>query len=290
MTFISQEESVESGSPIELYRFSNLEDTFTYTSADVPVVFNSQTYEPNEISRTEDRAETLDEQRRLVVKLPASDPFVRRYIPTLPAQQDTLTVYKQHSTDGGSPETVVLFKGKVTNVAIEGVEALVNVLPESSVLQRTIPAQTCRNLCNHVLYDFRCKVAESQFRLDAEITAISSDGLTITVDGGSNVVPFTGLTLSAQLTSDVAFFNGGSLERGTLERRMIRESTDLGGNTADLVVLLPFTTISVGSSFQLLAGCDHQFPTCRDKFDNEENYGGFPYVPRKNPFLVGVDI
>lgn len=290
MTFITQEESIEAGTPIELFRFANLEDIFTYTSSKVPTVFNSETYAPTAIQRTEDQIESLEEQRNVVVKMPSTDPFVARYFATLPAQQDSLTIYKQHSTDTPTPETVVIFQGKVANVAVTGNEAKVNALSDASLLERTIPMQTSRNLCNHVLYDTRCKVVESQFRIAATVSSISADGLTIGVSTGAATVPFTGLALSAQLTADATFFTGGTLERGNLERRMVRSMIDDGGNTGTIVVLLPFAKIAVNDVFQLFAGCDHRFPTCKDKFVNSENYGGFPYVPRKNPFQSGIEV
>ena len=289
MTFIAQEESVESAAPVELFRFASLEDTFTYTSGNVEVVFGGNTYVPRAISRGEDQIESLDDQRRVVVKMPATDPFVARYFATLPAQPDVLTIYKRHTTDGPTPETVTVFRGKVANVAVEGNEAIVNALSDASILQRTIPMQTTRNLCNHVLFDSRCKVVETSFGMDVTITGISADALVISVSS-SDTIPATGNALSAQLTADSTFFNGGTLERSNLERRMVRSIADLGGNQAQITVLLPFASISVGSTFRLFAGCDHRFPTCSGKFSNETNYGGFPHVPRKNPFQSGLEV
>ncbi len=289
MSFLTQEESVEDAQPIELFRFSNLEDTFTYTSGQQDVVFQAETYTPNAITRGSDDVQTLDSKRQVVVKMPVDDPFVVRYIATLPATQDTFQLFRLHSTDTPTPEVQEIFCGKVTNVAISGNEALVNILSFGSILARPIPQQTSRNLCNHILYDSRCQVVDTQFSMGVTVTAISSDGVTITVSGGSNIILDTSLELSAQLTADAAFFNGGLLERGVLERRMAREVLDVGGNIATVVILIPFATVSVGGSLTLFAGCDHQFPTCRVKFANQRQYGGFPYVPRKNPFTVGVE-
>ena len=36
----------------------------------------------------------------------------------------------------------------------------------------------------------------------------------------------------------------------------------------------------------LFAGCAHDLTTCDVKFDAVLDYGGFPFVPRKNPFNV----
>jgi hypothetical protein len=34
----------------------------------------------------------------------------------------------------------------------------------------------------------------------------------------------------------------------------------------------------------MYAGCDHLLATCRDRFSNVANFGGFPWIPQKNPF------
>ena len=36
---------------------------------------------------------------------------------------------------------------------------------------------------------------------------------------------------------------------------------------------------SVGASFTVQAGCDKQFSTCHDRFNNRHNYRGFPHMP-----------
>jgi uncharacterized phage protein (TIGR02218 family) len=47
---------------------------------------------------------------------------------------------------------------------------------------------------------------------------------------------------------------------------------------------MPFD-IAVGDGFTILAGCDRQFATCRDRFANQHNFRGFPHVPG-NDFIV----
>ena len=51
----------------------------------------------------------------------------------------------------------------------------------------------------------------------------------------------------------------------------------------------------MGSTVVVLAGCDHSVTTCDTKFNTPEdtqsnviNYGGFPFVPGKNPFETGL--
>ena len=64
----------------------------------------------------------------------------------------------------------------------------------------------------------------------------------------------------------------------------------------DLLLLLPFPFTIVGQTVEVYAGCDHTAEPCATKFfttedpqGNLRNYGGFLFVPTKNPFESGLD-
>lgn len=49
---------------------------------------------------------------------------------------------------------------------------------------------------------------------------------------------------------------------------------------ARLTLFLPMPrSISAGDTFTITAGCDKQLATCRDRFSNAVNFGGFPQMP-----------
>jgi hypothetical protein len=183
---------------------------------------------------------------------------------------------------------IVLFTGTVASVQFVGDIASITIQARSEVLGRTIPRQSSRANCNHVLYDARCRVPDSDFRISGIITSISGDGFVIQFNTGSNTIPFTGLQLSAQLASDSSFFNTGFVRRGGIEHRMAQIVNDLGGNLVAITLLLPFQTLEIGQEVDFFAGCDHLLATCITKFDNVDRYGGFPFIPEKNPFAKGI--
>ena len=39
------------------------------------------------------------------------------------------------------------------------------------------------------------------------------------------------------------------------------------------------SAIAPGDTFQVTAGCDKRFTTCRNRFTNHENFRGFPHMP-----------
>jgi uncharacterized phage protein (TIGR02218 family) len=45
--------------------------------------------------------------------------------------------------------------------------------------------------------------------------------------------------------------------------------------------------IAVGDTFNVTAGCDKRFATCRDRFANTGNFRGFPHIPG-NDFLIAT--
>jgi uncharacterized phage protein (TIGR02218 family) len=51
-----------------------------------------------------------------------------------------------------------------------------------------------------------------------------------------------------------------------------------GDTSIELWQPMPFT-FTVGDTYELVAGCDKTLETCRDKFDNLINHGGFPHLP-----------
>ncbi|MFN3349057.1 DUF2163 domain-containing protein [Pseudorhodoplanes sp.] len=60
-----------------------------------------------------------------------------------------------------------------------------------------------------------------------------------------------------------------------------------GAPNAWLSLFLPMPRpIEVGDTFDITAGCDKRLETCRDRFANVVNFGGFPHMPG-NDFALG---
>ena len=48
-------------------------------------------------------------------------------------------------------------------------------------------------------------------------------------------------------------------------------------------LITQFEDEGAGTAISLYPGCDHTRETCKAKFDNLLNYGGFDWIPAKNP-------
>lgn len=269
MTFDGTESSQASGSPVELYEFLLGAQAFRFTSGESEITFNGATYEPVEIKRS--RIAVTQEQRAQVVEvdLPSSNPLVRRFINSVPGSRVVLNIRRFHTLDGTS-ETVTIFKGVAQSVGftVDGLRAKVAVLPITEALSRQLPRFTFQGPCNHVLYDSQCKVVSGNHKFTGTVSDVSD-----------NVITVPGIGAEPAPKSYVA----GFVSLGGVDFRMI-----LSTSGDDLTLLLPFDVNVTGQEVDVFEGCGHDIETCRTQFDNVENYGGFHFVPLRNPFDTGI--
>lgn len=272
MTFIAFESAQETGRPAELYDFRIGSESFKLTSwaNDVTVgigTFTADVVERSRLAVTQDARENDVE-----ITIPADNPFVLAYEGVaVPGKRSTLVLYRTHVNDPDT-ETVVFFKGNVTNISrsADGREAKVNVVSFMKSQALVVPRRTYQGLCNHSLYDGFCTISETDpdFQKFLNVSAVSTDGLVLTVDTAGSF--------------GADFFQAGFIEY-IGEPRMVVEQGGTGNN--DFTIRIPFEISPLGATIRCLAGCDHRLvETCDPKFNNANNYGGFPFVPLKNPF------
>lgn len=272
MTFEATERSAESGSPEELYTFGIGTEVFRYTTSENPLQFDGVTFSPLEIERATIIASDEQGLDSLSVTVPASTPLVRRYINVVPGQMATLRIQRLHRLDIDA-EAVLIYSGLVRAVgfSLNGLGAEITVQPVTAGLSRTVPRMVYSGTCNHVLYDSRCKVNSASFRFDGNVGTVTGSDITV-----------VGLSDAARPDG---WANGGFVTApGGVDFRLILNHV---GDALSL--LLPFTSVvGPGAGVQVFAGCAHDIETCKNKFDNVVNFGGFHWVPRENVFVKGL--
>ena len=277
MTYNAFESSTETGDPVELYRFDVGGTLFLRTSADDDFVVNAPdpfqgTYESTPISRNRvKQTASRTQTQNLEVTMPAADEIVTRYITVPPGQRTDLAIVRIHRSDPDE-DTIVYWEGTVRSLQFQEEAREVRLLIENAISgnNRTTPRFTFSATCNHTHYDSRCKVDKdsASFRKDLLVTAQNG-----------NVY-----TLSGAGAFGADFFERGYLEFNGDFRSILSQSGD------DLTVILPFSESPVGSTIPARAGCKLRLGTdCGPKFANAVNFGGFPYIPTKNPFETGLD-
>jgi uncharacterized phage protein (TIGR02218 family) len=272
MSFDPYESSVEDGQPVELYTFVIGAATYRYTSdqKDISVdTFGDFTAIP--ISRGKITASREKNGDLVEVRLPVSTPIALNYVLSVPGERVFLTIRRMHRPDVDQ-EAIVIFDGSVQQVRFEDnrTVAALSVASLAASENRQMPRLAFSGLCGHMLYDARCQIDETDgaFRFTGSVSIVSGALITVPGAGAFNALP--------------DFFEFGYVKFGTDFRPIIKQSVDV------LTLQLPFTLSPLGQSVIVNAGCKHRLVTdCQDKFANVENFGGFPFVPLRNPFGPG---
>ena len=268
MSFDSIEVS-EYFEPIELYQFTRGTANWRFTSADEDITFQTNLFEAVPISRS--RIVSTQEINKSTLKISMSrrNAFVQQFVASSPSDVITLTVYRVHGADF---EPSVTFIGRVSNVDFKENGAEVVVSSNQSMLKRPGLRRAFQTTCPHVLYGEQCKANRALFKTTATLFAAS--GLTLTS---------ADFIISVNPTFDATWFVGGYVDfvlDGLTNRRFITAHDNVAGT---ITLNLSFVGITSGDTVAAFAGCDRTPETCVGKFANIDNYGGFPFIPKKNP-------
>lgn len=257
---------------VELYKFVGPNRSYFYTSAERDFRIGVDRYVSTPISRSAIRTGD-DEQVDVQITLPFSSPVVQdyAYLASPPAlhleiwlfDRNAMIANGQFDPDSGA----ILWSGEVAGWQTANRLATARVPSDlSRVTATTVTQVYYQKPCNHKLYGSRCKVDRASFTTTSTVTSISGTQITVADDG-----------------VDDNFLNAGVLTNTrTGERRLVIS------NQADVIIVaLEFSDLEIGDPVELTAGCDHSLTTCQTKFNNTDNYGGFPFIPANNPFRGG---
>ena len=273
MSYVANETSRSSGQPVEVFEIIAGSASFFYTSDIAAVPLGAVTYSP---VRGIQRSKQVDGQDKrkgsFTVEMPTSDPFAQLFLGNLPGFRVRLKVKRFHRADLPNPEVVVVFDGYVlaSELAKNGLTTRFRCRDVLGGIGGQIPRRVYSSGCNHILYD------EDTCRADDTNPAFRAAALSV----GSQVSE--SLTVPGLAAYGDGWFNGGFVEAiGSSDFRLVLDHV---GDT--LTLLLPFA--SSPSTVNVFAGCGHSIAVCKEKFDNVLNFGGFAFVPGRNPFQVGI--
>jgi len=262
--FDNLEKSRASSAPVEGYKFVGSFKTYRYTSADRSVLINGETYLPIAVTRSRVKAGTQeDDNLSLDLEIPFDIDVIRDYAYAQTPPKLTLQVFRQQQDD---PELSwsLFWTGIVRGFTVSGRTAKVQVPSVFSLaLQGEVPNVYYQTPCNHVLYDSRCAVDRASHRFEGEVK---------TLGDGAIILQAAPTTTGVLAAGEIVNLRNG-------ERRLI-----LNNSGATITIGYPFVDLIVGDEVELVKGCDHSLATCKAKFDNVINFGGFPYIPSDNPF------
>lgn len=261
MAWLTREKSEYDARPQLLYRFVLGTRRWLYAGGTKDVVLNSETYTASPITHGGVGIGAENDRDNVGVSIPRTSELAALFYAGAPEGIVFLTIYEKHD---GDTDYVVRWQGRLVGFALEG-NVTVKLTGEtygSSARQPGVFAYF-QVLCRHLLGDARCRVQLEEHKQASVVSAIT----------GSTV------TVSSMGSRADGWADGGQIVGSGGTRRMVLDQ-------AGPVLLLssPPRDLSVGEAVTVYAGCDLTLATCRTKFGNYLNYGGFPWIPHVNLF------
>lgn len=265
MSFELVEKSNDEGRPIYLYQFTLGGNAFRYTSSDADVVMAGYRWQAVAIS--DDGVKLTGEAVTdgLSITLPSNTAIVQMFAGTPPSEVIMVSIYHYHEGDTNS---VLAYVGEVNQVGQpEPGTATISCDTISASMQRDGLRLAWQRNCPYALYDANCGVDKTEHALEFVVYDIIN-----------NVVQLQG---ADDLPNDT--LAGGFLEWLHPSRGVEVRGVEMQNASACTMFGLA-DGLYYGLAVKAYPGCNRTAGTCKDKFNNLDNYGGIPDLPGKSPF------
>lgn len=262
MEYNDLEFSVDSAAPIEFYTFAYQDQVRRYCTATYPIDKNGFTFEPEALSRGS--TEVTSDMNRQPIKITTHKNFEPAILFIQGIVHFPMTVMIQRGFEATlTPEyQALLFKGRVVNASFTDYEVTLQCDPVTTSLQRPGLRKTYEPSCVHSLYSpYSCKVDKANHEhIDTIVSHVNGKVLTL-----------------INVYAD-DYFTGGFIN---IEGAMYLIST----STGNTLTLSRFAKFAGTPAVKVYPGCMHNRRDCHVKFNNIANFGGFSWMPTKNPFI-----
>lgn len=251
---------------VELYRFTEQgsTDVWTFTSSDKSITYNSELYQAISIDRSGTEVKNDLAKADLTITLPIDNEMGLRWLRDNGELIVGLTLFQRNKAG----VTNVVWKGRLAST-IPGMNSI-QLKFESIFTSLRRPGLRARyqRSCRHTLYGRGCLLDPEAFSVTSALTAATGRTLVCT----------------AAALQDNGYYIGGMLRSPDGVLSFIVDHIGSSITVQRLSYSLQ-QAINEGFPFNvdLYPGCDHSRATCKNKFNNKLNYGGYDFIPTKNP-------
>jgi len=270
-TAVQQEIAKDQNQPIHLITIELASQTLRYTDWDVDVEFptgsgtiysaRGLSFDPvaTSLSMEVDSVDiSFDNVDRYFSNLLADNVFQGRYC----------TIEKTFANLlGDSNNAVTIFSGKISHPRVDQESFTIRVVSLLNSLNQEVPRRMFQAQCP---WDF----GGTECGLDITVSPYKETG---TADSGST----DSVLVDSSRTEEDNWWQYGILKMTSGSnsgiRREVKEST-----SGQITVLHKFPyPIAAGDTYEIQVGCKKTFGECKDKYNNTDNFGGFPSVTRR---------
>lgn len=263
MSYATYEDSLELGTPVELYEFTQGTQRWFYASCAEDVLALGQVFTATPIKRSRVKTTTDTFKDGVTLTFPRDNPFASQFLGFAPEEVTTLTIRRGHYGDPDG-EFIVYWKGRVAGAKAANNEITIECESVFTSIKRPGLRARFEYGCRRTLYLKGCNVNRELYKLEGKILSISG-GLVVAVAGAA--------------LKPGGYYTGGMLVAPSGVSRFIT------AHSGDQVTIArPLPELVGGMTVALYPGCDHLRETCKNKFNNLDNFGGFPFIPGRNPF------
>lgn len=251
------------------YRYVGMGRKMRSTGEDgetISIAVGGDTYEhtPSSINHSRLVHEELVNKQSLTLTLPLTDPLSQDLAVNGVVPDISVTVFAVDLDDPfDTPlSRAVVWKGRITGISSKDAETAIEVESIITRLRREGNRARYSKTCRHALYGPGCGLNRNNFQETRVAGAVSNDKQRVIISNFSG-----GFNLSGGIVD----FQG-----------VLYYVLDYTGNVATLD--RP-SNISEGDTVTIHPGCARVPGDCL-RFNNIINYGGFPFIPRDNPFVI----
>lgn len=246
---------------VETNLITNEAVTWRFTSGDAQVIFEGEPYEPSAIGRTTEIQNKAEMSRmNLALSVSLDHILARRWAHDRIVNMVSLTIHER-DIEG---DMNVIWKGRLVGVNPSTTVVKLNFESIYTSLRRAGLGTSFQRMCTHMLYGPKCKVDKELYRHAATVTNVT----------GSVVI-------SPEASAfENGYFTGGMLLSSDGHAKLI-----VLHNASSLTLLHDASGIYADPAavYYLFPGCPRNRQTCNDRFSNIANYGGFDWIPIRNP-------
>jgi hypothetical protein len=217
-------------------------------------------------------------RQNINLTLPFDNELSQLYFRDVPDVVASVTLFRfEQESESSEPEVLVYWKGRLAGFRATNQEVVFNCESVFTSMRRTGNRARYSVQCRHALYGEGCGVDKEDFGIPA--TVVSINNLDVNITFGT---PPSTSNLEVDANGDPIitgqYFVGGMMRFGDVYRHIVNQ----GDGFVRLWREMP--DLEVGSVVTVYPGCQRDLATCKERFSNTENFGGFPWLPTRNPF------
>lgn len=262
--------------------YSGFDQPITLTNIPVLICPEGEAeFLPSQIKHGNITSNDKFEERACTIHIDTTDTRLRRFFVTAAAVKLRCWIIRIAAESIGSEtvdftsSAVVVESGILSKFAFSGMAIAAEVTPDPYYVNFSIPRYWFQRQCNHALYGEGCNLDKENFAYSSTITAINAAERIITI-------------LGKKPGAAANYFEAGMFYHAATGLRYAIGWSDFSGDDTILKLGYWNPELQTGQTVRAYAGCRHIPEDCNSKFNNAPNFGGFPFVPSRNPATNSV--